>query len=80
MFHYIEQTKGKGGDNLWIDAFHVANLLYEENPELFQILVNTTLEFRNFTKLPSGEVEYNAARHPLIRYTLPTVTFSFRFC
>ena len=31
MFHCVEQTKSEGGANLWVDAFHAANLLYEEN-------------------------------------------------
>ncbi len=69
MFHYIEQTKGEGGANLWVDAFHAANLLFEENPESFQILVNTPVLFRNFTKTIVGKV-YNGSRHPLIRLVI----------
>ncbi|CAB4039193.1 gamma-butyrobetaine dioxygenase-like, partial [Paramuricea clavata] len=66
MFHCIEQTEGEGGANLWVDAFHAANLLYEEDPELFQILVNTPVIFRNVTKTQVGHM-YNESRHSLIR-------------
>ena len=77
MFHYIEQTKGEGGANLWADAFHAANLLFEENPESFQILVNTPVLFRNFTKTIVGKV-YNRSRHPLIRLViLPVISQTF---
>ena len=66
MFHCVQQTEADGGANLWVDAFHVANLLYEENPEAFQILATTPVAFRNFTKTLVGPM-YNQSRHTLIR-------------
>ena len=66
MFHCVQQTEADGGANLWVDAFHVANLLYEQNPEAFQILATTPVAFRNFTKSVVGPM-YNQSRHTLIR-------------
>ena len=73
MFHCLEQTEGEGGANLWVDAFHVAHLLYQEHPESFQVLVDASVVFHNFTKTRVGQM-YNRSRHPLIRLVilLPT--------
>ncbi len=69
MFHCIEQTEAEGGANLWVDAFHAAHLLYEEDPESFQILANTPLAFRNFTKTAVGRMYYQS-RNTLIRLVI----------
>ena len=66
MFHCVQQTEADGGANLWVDGFHVANLLYEENPEAFQILATTPVAFRNFTESVVGPM-YHQSRHTLIR-------------
>ena len=66
MLHCIEQTEGEDGANLWVDGFHAANLLFEEDPESFQILVNTPVVFRNITQTKRGQF-YAASRRPIIR-------------
>jgi gamma-butyrobetaine dioxygenase len=73
MFHCVEQTKSEGGANLWVDAFHAANILYEENRKSFQVLVQTPVAFRNFTKTTVGQM-YNQSRHTLIRLKSDTET------
>ena len=69
MLHCVEQTKGEGGDNLWVDGFHAANLLYEEDPELFQLLVNTPVKLRNYTSVRLLGTVYSESYNPLIRYS-----------
>ena len=76
MFHCVQQTEGEGGANLWVDAFHAANLLYKEDPESFQILAATPLVFRNLTKTPVGQM-YNQSRHNIIR--LLVINFFYIF-
>jgi hypothetical protein len=66
VLHCIEQTEGEDGANLWVDGFHAANLLFEEDPESFQILVNTPVVFRNITQTKRGKF-YAASRRPIIR-------------
>ena len=66
MLHCVEQTKGKGGGNLWVDGFHAANRLFEENPVYLETLVNTPVDFTILTKTKLGEV-CEASRRPLIR-------------
>ena len=69
MFHCVEQSKSEGGANLWVDAFHAASLLFDEDPELFETLVTTPVLFCNFTKTMVGKM-YGRSRHPLIRYLI----------
>ena len=69
MLHCVEQTKGEGGDNLWVDGFHAANLLYEEDPELFQVLVNTPVKLRNYTSVDLQGTLHSESCNPLIRYS-----------
>ena len=75
MFHCVQQSKSKGGANLWVDAFHAANLLYEENPEAFQVLTSTPVAFRFLSKTDIGRV-YTKSFHTLIR----RVIFQWCFC
>ncbi|XP_028410876.1 gamma-butyrobetaine dioxygenase-like [Dendronephthya gigantea] len=65
ILHCVTQTKGEGGASLLVDAFHAANLLYEEDPEAFEILVDTPLVFKNFTKTPAGKI-YAVSRRPIL--------------
>ncbi len=76
MFHCVEQTKSEGGSSLWVDGFHAANLLYEEDLESFQILANTPVAFRNLTKTPAGRM-YNQSRHTLIRLVIFVTFFPY---
>lgn len=66
MFHCLFQTESKGGVNQWIDGFHAAHRLYEEDPESFDILTKTAVAYRNITKTEIGEF-HNTSRHKLIR-------------
>ena len=67
MFHCLLQTESKGGVNQWIDGFHAAHRLYEEDPELFDILTKTPIAYRNITRTEVGEF-HNTSSHRLIRF------------
>ena len=78
MFHCVQQTEGDGGANLWVDGFHAANLLHEENPEAFQILATTPVAFRNYKSI-FGLV-YHQSHHTVIRLVYNyRYNFSFYF-
>ncbi|PAV56791.1 hypothetical protein WR25_05047 [Diploscapter pachys] len=44
MLHMLHSAR-EGGNSLFVDGFHVANLLRHERPDVFRILTTTTLEF-----------------------------------
>ncbi|XP_028410830.1 gamma-butyrobetaine dioxygenase-like [Dendronephthya gigantea] len=67
MLHCVEQTKGEGGENILVDGFHAAKLLYEEDPESFEILVNTPVTFRNCTSKTTFGKMHTLSSHHLIR-------------
>lgn len=66
MLHCIEQTKTKGGVGHWIDAFHAAHLLYQEDPESFDLLTQTPIAFYNECETDYGEF-HTACRRNIIR-------------
>ena len=53
MLHCIKQVPTKGGDSIFSDGFYVVELVKKLRPDLYQILVETTLEFRDI-----GEEDY----------------------
>jgi alpha-ketoglutarate-dependent taurine dioxygenase len=67
MFHCLTQTESEGGVNQWIDGFHAAHRLYEEDQELFDILTKTPIAYRNITRTEVGEC-YSTSSHKLIRF------------
>jgi hypothetical protein len=73
------QTESKGGVNQWIDGFHAAHRLYEEDQELFDILTKTPIAYRNITRTEVGEF-HNTSSHKLIRFgKLLTAFLSLKF-
>lgn len=44
LLHCIKQT-ATGGESEVVDGFHVANKLKKQNPEAFQILTSTAVDF-----------------------------------
>ena len=67
MFHCLLQTESKGGVNQWVDGFHAAFMLHQEDPELFEILAKTPIAYRNITRTEVGEFD-TSSKHPLIRF------------
>jgi alpha-ketoglutarate-dependent taurine dioxygenase len=67
MFHCLVQTESEGGVNQWIDGFHAAHRLYEEDQELFDILIKTPIAYRNITRTEVGEC-HTTSSHKLIRF------------
>jgi gamma-butyrobetaine dioxygenase len=43
--HCIEQFKGKGGDNEFVDGFNVAKYIKENHPETWRILTKNYVSF-----------------------------------
>ena len=65
MLHCISQVPTEGGDNQFVDGFHVAKQLQKEYPEYFRILTEYVLDFWDV-----GEDYYKyhkLTRQPIIR-------------
>ncbi|XP_047487532.1 gamma-butyrobetaine dioxygenase-like [Penaeus chinensis] len=45
LLHCISQCEGRGGDNLLVDSFHVAERLREMHPVKFKLLTDTLVDF-----------------------------------
>lgn len=41
------QSKSKGGSNLLVDAFHIADRMKEEHPEDYKILTETLVDWND---------------------------------
>ena len=54
MLRCIEQSESEGGEGHWVDSFHVAHLLHQEDPESFNILAHTQIAMRNITETNVG--------------------------
>ena len=74
MLHCIEQTKTEGGLSHYVDAFHAAHLLHQEDPEAFKILVTTPISFYNECNTDYGDFN-TACRRNLIRSVTKMLSF-----
>ena len=45
LLHCIAQHVGSGGENIFADSFHVAELIRSRRPDLFQLLCAAPFEF-----------------------------------
>ena len=66
MLRCVEQTDSKGGVGHWVDSFHVAHLLHQEDPESFNILAHTPIAMRNIAKTRHG-LFHTACRRNIVR-------------
>jgi len=55
LLHYIVQTPMKGGLSEFSDAFYAAQLLREQDPEAFRLLVQTPVDYIDVGKDEFGE-------------------------
>ncbi|XP_075168333.1 gamma-butyrobetaine dioxygenase-like [Haematobia irritans] len=65
ILHTLEQSKSEGGSNMLTDAYNVANQLREQNPEYFQILSDTLVDWCDIGQ-DEGESFHNIFRAPVI--------------
>ncbi|XP_038048397.1 gamma-butyrobetaine dioxygenase-like [Patiria miniata] len=65
MIHCIEQAKGPGGENWFTDGFKVALDLKAQDPEAFELLSTTLLEFNDIGEDVYGRFHQHS-RHPTI--------------
>lgn len=65
IIHCIEQAKGEGGENWFVDGFKMAEDLRKEDPEAFRLLTNTELEFFDIGNDFYGKF-HQRSRHPTI--------------
>ncbi|KAJ7391732.1 Gamma-butyrobetaine dioxygenase [Desmophyllum pertusum] len=55
LLHCIEQVSSEGGANQFVDGFHVAQQLKENDPKTFNLLSTTRFQFVDFGKDMFGE-------------------------
>ncbi|XP_033637140.1 gamma-butyrobetaine dioxygenase-like [Asterias rubens] len=65
MIHCIEQAKGPGGENWFTDGFKVALDLKREDPEAFELLSTTLMEYQDIGEDVYGRFHQHS-RHPTI--------------
>ena len=66
LLHCIDQIEGTGGENILSDGFKAAEELKKEDPEAFEILTTTLLEFYDKGSDSVGKF-HQRSRHPTIR-------------
>ncbi|GJQ68900.1 hypothetical protein Trydic_g6091 [Trypoxylus dichotomus] len=65
LLHCLTQTKGKGGENLLTDSFHIAEKLRRENRDVFDILSKTDVNWSDIGE-EDGVPFYKILRQPTI--------------
>lgn len=65
LLHCIQQTATEGGDNEFSDAFHVAEQLRRDQPEVFKVLTTTPVDFYDVGEEQSAKF-YQYHRKPII--------------
>ena len=65
MLHCIEQVPSTGGSNMFADGFNVSQKLKEAEPQLFQLLATTPIQYHNVITTDVGEFNYKMS-HPVI--------------
>ena len=65
MLHCIVQTPTKGGDNVFADGFHVAEVMKEKHPDMYQTLTTVPVTYND---VGSDQYSYHLKTHvPVIR-------------
>jgi len=57
IFQCVENTS-EGGESFWVDGFHIANLLREQQPEAWQLL--TTVPWEHANRAKGSHYRWNA--------------------
>ena len=47
LLHCIEQCKGPGGENQFVDGWNIVRQLKDEHPEEYQLLSGVPMDFKN---------------------------------
>ena len=47
ILHCMVQSKSKGGSNLLVDAYHIADRMKQEHPEDYKILTETVVDWND---------------------------------
>ena len=72
MLHCVNQAQGRGGENQFVDGFHVAEQLKRTDPESFKLMTDVCVDFYDLGE-EDGRKFYKILRQPLFRYTLRKV-------
>lgn len=68
LLHCIQQTATEGGDNEFSDAFHVAEQLRRDKPEVFKVLSTTPVDFYDVGVEDNTFKFYLRHQKPVIMY------------
>ena len=70
MLHCLKQVSSEGGENQFVDGFHIAERMRIEQPENFKLLTEVLLDHYDLGEEISnnGHKFFKLQRQPVIRY------------
>ena len=67
LLHCIRQAKSEGGDNQFVDGFHIAERLRLEQPENFKLLTEELIDHYDLGEETNAQKFFKLQRQPVIR-------------
>lgn len=67
LLHCIKQAKVEGGDNQFVDGFHIAERMREEQPEHFRLLTEVAMDHYDLGEEADNTKFFKLQRQPVIR-------------